>query len=190
MFNRLALLPLLLFALLLSGCAGKMENNHFYRLQPVVKEQQNSFEGSLGLALVKVPGWMKRPKYSISDGGVQIIRKGGHFWAEPIRETVTATLARDLSLLLGGKSIEVGPWYKSQSPDVSINVELLNFSLAANRLTLDAQWSYCRKGKCGSVIHREFDMALSNKASVLDQVKGFSLLLAELAEAVKENLVR
>lgn len=181
-------LSILLSLLLLAGCAS-VQHFQYYTLKPLASPASVGMDKSVGVAPVKIPGWMNRLQLTVSDSGFKLDRYAEHRWGEPLEDAVTRVITQNLSLQLSDTSVMAGPWLRSESPDIAVYIELRNLQKDSGQLTLEASW-YAIESDQRSTIHSE-EISLSLAGNEPEQiVKGFSQLLAELSVVIRGQLAQ
>lgn len=179
--------------LLLTACASD-QGNRFYTLQPLAEQQPASATASIGMAPVKVPGWMDRSNLVWSDGGFRLHQKAMERWAEPLEDALTRITSQNLSRLFSNEQVVTGPWLKSESPDLEVRVEILGLADTGSLLELDARWEIVANSRTHSgeklrkARSEKFIRPLPANAGSEQFVEGFSQLMVKLAEDIRVDI--
>ncbi|KEQ18741.1 PqiC family protein [Endozoicomonas numazuensis] len=174
----------------LSACASHVTPFQYYTLKPVVEVKvSNSTKASIGVAPVKIPGWMDRASLAVNNGGYEIIRYDIQRWGEPLQDAVTRTLTQNLSTLFPWSDVQSGPWLRSQAPDVAVNVVINNLSWSDNVLELDARLTLLKKQVRIQSSSIKLNRTLPKGSSPEQLVEGISYLLADLTQRVQKNII-
>ncbi len=145
-FQILVVLNLGLLLVLLLGCASS-PRSRFYLLSPLetADPQIKPLEGerclSIGIGPIRIPDYLDRPQIVTRGGANEIVLAEFDRWAEPVKENLIRTLAKNLSALLCTDTIAFFPWRGGIPIDYRIEMEVLRLegSLGGN-VSLEAWW--------------------------------------------------
>jgi len=135
----------LLAACLLSACASTPET-HFYVLSPLSLPAQSSPSEApkrlIGLGPVTVPALLERKQLVTRTGDNSITSSELHQWAAPLQESITETLAQNLSVLLPNGIVKAYPWSAYGEMDSHIIIDIARFETnASQHAELIADWT-------------------------------------------------
>jgi len=135
----------LLGACLLSACASTPET-HFYVLSPLSFPAQSSPSEApkrlIGLGPVTVPALLERKQLVTRTGDNSITSSEFHQWAAPLQESITETLAQNLSVLLPNGIVKAYPWSAYGEMDSHIIIDIARFEINPSRhAELIADWT-------------------------------------------------
>ncbi|MEC4747117.1 PqiC family protein [Methylomicrobium sp. Wu6] len=135
----------LLAACLLSACASTPET-HFYVLNALSLPAQFSPAEApkrlIGVGPVTVPALLERKQIITRTGDNSITSSEFHQWAAPLKESITETLAQNLSVLLPNDIIKAYPWSAYGDMDFHVIIDIARFETnAAQTAELRVNWS-------------------------------------------------
>jgi uncharacterized lipoprotein YmbA len=188
---------LVLSTVLAAGACGavlpKSKPSEFYVLtarEPVTRAEPAPGAPSVLLAPVVLPPYLDRRELVTRLGPNQVRVEDLELWAEPLRQSVPATLERDLAARLGGARVAKAPWTGTAPPDVVVSVELRRFERTSNRtVELEAVWTIVGGGGGGVRARRDTRLALavpspSTGAAVTVMSDALASLSREIAAAL------
>jgi len=127
-------LPLCGIALLvLSGCFGSTPPTQFYLLPsptsvdtaPPSSASQRDL--TIGVGPVTLPPYLDRPQIVTRASQARLILGEFDQWGAPLRDSVTRSLAENLSLLVPTDRVVLHPWSRTTVPDYQVTLEVLQF---------------------------------------------------------------
>lgn len=180
----------LLAVLLLSACSSRVTPFQYFTLKPAVEDKpDHSSVPSIGVAPVRIPGWMDRSSLIVNDGGYKLIRYDNQRWGEPLQDAITRTLTQNLKALFPRSDVQSGPWLRSQAPEITVAVDISNLAWSGNNLELDASFTLLKKQ--ASVESRTVRLTrnLPKGSSPEQWVESFSYLLADLSQRIEKGVV-
>lgn len=138
---------LLLFILLLGGCASQSPPASFYVLGARAPAAQPvSSDLLLGVGPVSLADYLDRNQIVRRDSEVRLQLDEFNRWAGDHRENITGVLAENLSRILGSEGVLPHPWASALDLDYQVLVDINRFDAAkGNRIVLDAQWQLFSK---------------------------------------------
>lgn len=130
---------------LLSACASTPET-HFYVLSALSLSAQSTSSAIpkrlIGLGPVTVPALLERRQIVTRTGDNNIASSEFHQWAAPLKESITETLAQNLSALLPNDIIKAYPWSAYGEMDFHVIIDILRFETnTAQTAELAVNWS-------------------------------------------------
>ncbi|MCG6910239.1 MAG: PqiC family protein [Deltaproteobacteria bacterium] len=131
--------------LLLAAC-GTTAPTRFYLLDPLAEPGEaasaaSSESLSITLAPVELPEHLNRPQIVTRKKDSMVGIDEFNRWAEPLKAGVTATLAENLSLLLGTDRISITNRLRDTGSDYGIAVNVLRFDgWPGGEATLVCRW--------------------------------------------------
>ncbi len=146
LFQILIVLNLGLFVVVLFGCATS-PRSRFYLLSPLdtadpeIKPLAGERCLSIGIGPIRVPDYLDRPQIVTRGASSEIVLAEFDRWAEPVKENLIRTLAKNLSVLLCTDTIAFFPWRGGIPIDYRIEMEVLRLdgNLGGN-VSLEAWW--------------------------------------------------
>jgi uncharacterized lipoprotein YmbA len=135
----------LLAACLLSACASTPET-HFYVLSALSAPAQSTSSAIpkrlIGLGPVTVPALLERRQIVTRTGDNNIAAGEFHQWAAPLQESITETLAQNLSVLLPNAIVKSYPWNAYGEMDFHLIIDIVRFETnVAHTAELTVNWS-------------------------------------------------
>jgi uncharacterized lipoprotein YmbA len=139
---------------LLTACSSSKNRTHFYSLSSVAEVAELKQESahlpalSLGVGPVHIPRLLRRPQLVLRKNTTEVELVEMHQWGGSLREDISNTLSRNLSILANSNYIETYPWKHNNQPDfrIRVKIERLDGDLGKT-LTLKARWSLLKKNK-------------------------------------------
>ncbi len=130
----------------LSGCTAS-PHSRFYLLSPLdttdpqINPSAEERCLSIGIGPIRIPDYFDRPQIVTRGPAGEITLAEFDRWGEPVKENLTRTLAKNLSVLLCTDSIVFFPWRGGIPIDYRIEMEVLRLdgSLGGN-VSLEAWW--------------------------------------------------
>ncbi len=146
LFQILMVLGLSLLLVVLLGCAAS-PRSRFYLLSPLdgadpqIKPSVEERCFSIGIGPIGIPDYLGRPQIITRGASNEIVLGEFDRWAEPVKENLIRTLAKNLSVLLCTDTIVFFPWRGGIPIDYRIEMEVLRLdgSLGGN-VSLEAWW--------------------------------------------------
>lgn len=129
----------------LVACVGRSAPSQFYLLQPLdaAADARAALQGlRLGVGPVHFPAYLKRPQMVIGETGGRFRLEERQRWAERLDDSFVRVLADNLGRLLGTDRVVVHPWSRSQVPDWSVRVDVVQLHAGERgQLQFEARWS-------------------------------------------------
>jgi uncharacterized lipoprotein YmbA len=140
---------LILFALVVAGCAGKSAPTQFYMLGPVMSDEVESHTANststvyITLDTVEIPEYLNRPQIVTHVDRAEYQIDEFHRWMEPLQDNLTRVIANHLSILLNPKGIDILYTARPIKTEYTIFVQILRMEGKLGQGTfLDAYWSF------------------------------------------------
>lgn len=185
--------PILRFlcVLLLSACTTTSET-HFYVLNPLSLSSQSAASEApkrlIGLGPVTVPALLERRQIVTRTGDNSVTSSEFHQWAAPLKESLTETLAQNLSVLLPNDIVKAYPWSAYGEMDFHIIIDIIRFETnAAQTAELTANWSIMDDKSLRLIKHGQAKIARPQAGSSrADAVKALSESLHEFSRQLAD----
>jgi uncharacterized lipoprotein YmbA len=139
-------LLLLLLSLAAAACASvlpKPAKSEFFvlsALEPPAAAPAPAIPSVL-LGQVVVPSYLDRRELVTRLASNQLAVADLELWAEPLRDSVPRTIARDLGAVMGEGRVARLPWTAPQPADLVVSIELLRFEKTTRQtVELEATW--------------------------------------------------
>ena len=181
----------LLAACLLTACAATPET-HFYVLSALGSSSQMASSEApkrlIGLGPVTVPALLERRQIVTRTGDNRITSSEFHQWAAPLKESLTETLAQNLSVLLPNDIVKAYPWSAYGEMDFHIIIDIIRFETnAAQTAELTANWSIMDDKSLSLIKHGQAKIARPQAGSSrADAVKALSESLHEFSRQLAD----
>jgi uncharacterized lipoprotein YmbA len=178
----------------LTGCVSVKRSPpaRFYVLSAISNPADATSGDGVGALVavlrVSVPSWLDRPQLVSRTGDNSVHVDELARWAEPLPAGLTRTLAEDLARQLPGHRVRVDP--RDAQPQLTLRVELVDFSRADGHARLEARWEVAG-GDPEATVHKgrtdtTVPVASSGpEATVAALSEALGVLSSELAEAVR-----
>lgn len=183
---------LLLFSVLVSGCASK-QNTQFYMLNANTGIEANmpnsAFNRNLqiGLGPVHLPEYLNRPQLVVEVSENQYQLDDQHRWAEGLDQNISRALTQLLTSRLGVEQIRRYPWATRQAPDYQIGIDILQFHQGADgNSRLQAQWTLKHQEQI--VLGKRFECSIASQVEAGAMVKAQSACLVRLGLDIEVGL--
>lgn len=127
----------------LVGC-GTTPPSQFYVLSPIDGPQGGAAPADFAVVLepVRVPPVVDRPQIVTVEGRHERGLSEYSRWAEPLADNLAAVLAENLTRRLGTERVSVLPVRLAEHPDISIDVDIVQFDATlGGTCTLLSVWS-------------------------------------------------
>jgi uncharacterized protein len=187
-----AVVLLLVFALCLSGCAGKSASSKFYVLSPLPQSALSGAEGTtIGVIPVAMPDYLDRPQIVTRVSENEIKFDEFSRWAEPLKESFYSVLVENLSTLLNSEKIIKTSQNLGVPVTLLVGVEVVQFDgTLGGEVVLNVKWGlFAEEGKklllTKRSSFREPTGAATYEALVAAQSKTVAALGREIAEAIR-----
>lgn len=145
---RIAIVPTLLVSVMVIsvGCLSpRADPTAFYVLTPMEGPAASSARGgdvSLGVGPVTIPAYLNRAQMVTRVGTNQLDVSDHDRWAESLDQGLARTLARNLSILLGGADVTIHPWYADKKPERQVSIDVSRFERdATGAAVLECTWA-------------------------------------------------
>jgi len=188
--DQRALLAILSFAVILTGCAGS-PSSKFYQLVSIPLQSRTSVtrdglpRDSLAIAVgpVRMPDYLDRPQIVTRSGKNELKLSEFHRWAGSLERDVNRVLAEDISSLLPSDRFYVVRWtpdWESHVPS-SFRVEILvdRFEgTLGDSVLLKAQWG---------LLDKDRRLFLKKESQIIEQMNGrsYDALVAAMSSALE-----
>jgi uncharacterized protein len=190
------LIVVLVFALLMSGCA-RTPPVSYYQLSATDTGQTAAGASAIGEAVigvgpVRLPEFLDRPQIIIRMGSNRVQLVEGHRWAEPLAENIPRVLRENLAARLGTERIQYFPWNQTAAVDLQIPVEILRFEGEGYKEAhLEVIWSVQGRGGKKLLPQRraKYQVAAA-QADCEGLVQALSRTLALLSREIAEEISR
>jgi len=182
-----------LAACLLSACASTPET-HFYVLsalsQPAQTTSSTPPKRLIGLGPVTVPARLERQQIITRTGDNSITSSEFHQWAAPLQESITETLAQNLSALLPNDIVKAYPWSAYGEMESHIIIDIARFETNASRhAELIADWTVMDDKTHRPLKHGQARITHPQTGSTpADAVKALSETLQEFSRQLADAL--
>jgi len=179
-------IPLLIFALLLGGCAYQSPPASFFVLSPQAEASPATRSGLLlGVGPVNLADYLDRNQIVRRDTEVRLRMDEFNRWAGDHGKNITAVLAENLARTLGSDGVLAYPWTSSLDLDYQVVVDIKRFDAGPDNLVvLEAQWQLLREPRQLLQLRRSHIEIRAADNSHEAQVKAQSQALAELGKAI------
>lgn len=195
---RFILLTLLL-SLLLSGCFGaSVKSPRLYVMTPkaiqpeVIPASPQQETLHINIASVRIPPYLERTAIVTRNSENQISIAEHHRWAGKLRVSLARIMAQNLSILLNTPDVAIAPHSMPTSPDVSLELEILQFERDNNnQVQLSAKWRLL-EGKTLSLQKSQITQISGTVITDRDDydaiVASMSQLYAQLSEIIAKAM--
>jgi uncharacterized lipoprotein YmbA len=183
---------LLVFALCLSGCAGKSASSKFYVLSSLPQSALSATEGTtIGVLPVAMPDYLDRPQIVTRASENEIKIDEFSRWAEPLKESFTRALVQNLSSLLDTAKVIKTTGSTGYPMALQVGVEVVQFDgTLGGDIVLIVKWGLFGEGGKKLLIAKRSSFkeptgAATYEALVAAQSKTVAALSREIAETIK-----
>ena len=140
---------------------------------------------SVLLGPVVLPAYLDRRELVTRLGSNQLRAEDLELWAEPLRDSLSRTLERDLTALLGAGRVQRLPWTAPSPPELAVAVELRRFEkTSSGRAELEAHWTISEGRGATELVRRETRLSLPAGASTQAAVASLSQALVTLSREI------
>ena len=141
------LISVLALAAVATGCSAlsaQPDRTRYFVLTPVAASDRpppSRIETTVGVGPVRIPDSLDR--YLVTrKANNEIAISDTDRWADPLRDALGRVLRDNLATLLGTERVVVFPWGSSTQPDVTVEIELLEFERSSGQTAeIKARWS-------------------------------------------------
>ena len=131
---------------LLGGCLGTSSPSRFYLLTPLdattVEATSAELDGpSVFLAAVELPKHLLDPQIATRIDRNELGFAEFDRWGEPLKDSFTRVLARNLSLLLPDSQVTTFLWERPRQVDRLVTVVVTRFDAQGEEVVLSARWT-------------------------------------------------
>jgi uncharacterized lipoprotein YmbA len=178
-------------ACLLAACTTTPET-HFYVLNPLSLSSQSASSEApkrlIGLGPVTVPALLERRQIITRTGDNSVTSSEFHQWAAPLKESLTETLAQNLSVLLPNDIVKAYPWSAYGDMDFHIIIDIIRFETNASQTAeLTANWSIMDDKSLRLIQHGQAKITRpQGGSSRADAVKALSEALQEFGRQLAD----
>lgn len=136
-----------LAVLLFLGCRASSPPARFYMLTPLVTAEEKrpaprSNPVSVGIALVEIPDYLDRPQIVTRDGTNGLKLAEFDRWGGSLSDSIGATVAENLALLLGSDRVYAYPRLGAEKPDCSVSMRVIRLDcVPGDRVLVKIQWT-------------------------------------------------
>ncbi|MBB5189833.1 hypothetical protein HNQ50_000543 [Silvimonas terrae] len=182
-------------ALTLAGC-GSAPPEHYYALNPVAAPAGVAPSSlSIAVAVVAIPPAVDRPQFVINqpDNSLSLLEQ--QRWAAPLKDQIPATLAANLSRMLGTPNVTTWPQLPLPGTTWTISVSVQRFeSWQDQKAVLEATWQVLDKAntpvKSGRSAFEEPVQGTGYAAMAMAHERALGKLAADIAAAVPATPTR
>ena len=190
--NRVAMVVLFTFVLLLSGCLGRSSPKVTYfslltmkqlgEVQPVASLP----DVKLGIGPITIPDSLKRSQIATRQHGNQYAFDEFNRWAGLLERDLTSVLGDNFGQLLGVEKIGVFPWMPFFKPTYRVMVDVIQLDGALDgEAVLSARWAISdSEGKTYLVGKKSVYSKPLEDASYASLIKAESQVVAELSKEI------
>ena len=131
--------------------APRPDSSRFFTLTPIGGAESASGalrDRTLGIGPITLPNYLDRPELVTRVGPNEVRNATFDYWAGSLQKQFASTLAQNLQTLLGPSAIVTSPWYPGSPPDVSVEVDVVEFERGPDgEARLVARWRLSKAGK-------------------------------------------
>jgi uncharacterized lipoprotein YmbA len=182
----------LILALGCQSVLGKSERSDFYVLTALEPPPSTPsvLVPSILLGPVVLPAYLDRRELVTRLGSNQLRAEDLELWAEPLRDSLSRTLERDLTAILGAGRIQRLPWTGPSPPELAVAVELRRFEkTSSGRVELEAHWTISQGRGVAQRLRRETRLSLPAGASTQAAVASLSQALVTLSREIAAGVL-
>jgi len=194
---------LILFGLVVAGCAGKSAPTQFYMLGPVMSDEVERHPANvtstvyITLDTVEIPEYLNRPQIVTHVDRAEYQIDEFHRWMEPLQDNLTRVIANRLSVLLNPKGIDILYTARPVKTDYTIVVQILRMEGKLGQgMFLDARWSFFDQQNETPVVTkrfvhtREFTSADTYQGLLQAQNRSIESLCRAMADGIDQIVVK
>ncbi len=181
------LLPMLL------GACGTTPASTFYLLSAEASGFPQGSTPSLGVGPIEIPEYLNRNALVYSREGNRLHVANFERWAEPLDSSISRVLRLNLASLLDTQNVQSFPWSKSDKPEYSVEVTVLNLDANDEKARLIAEWHIYRAEKRETILRRVVELQTSiatGPVTAAEVASAYSNLLLQLSEIVATEISR
>jgi cholesterol transport system auxiliary component len=177
---------LLIFSLLLGGCAG---SSGYYILSNASQPQSRTATnvGTVGVEKVHVPKYLFKRKIAVANSPHEIVFLSGAEWGEDMDEGLTRRLIAYLRHHFQQPNIFAYPWGMDSQPDLKVCVDITRFIAQRGKVYLDANW-YIEDLHTGRKKSRLFSTAVPTGENAEAIVSAMDTAFSRLEQALARDL--
>ncbi|GGP18412.1 PqiC family protein [Silvimonas iriomotensis] len=173
----------------LAGC-GSAPPEHYYTLNPVAAPANVTPSNlAIAIAVVSIPPAVDRPQFVINqpDNSLSLLEQ--QRWAAPLKNQIPATLAVDLSRILGTPNVTAWPQLPLPTTSWTISVNIQRFDSIPDKMAVqEASWQILDKTstpvKSGRSAYEEPLQGTGYAAMAAAHERALGKLAAEIAAAI------
>jgi len=202
-FHQFIGFGLILFGLVVAGCAGKSAPTQFYMLGPVMSDEVESHPANststvyITLDTVEIPEYLNRPQIVTHVDRAEYQIDEFHRWMEPLQDNLTRVIANHLSVLLNPKGIDILYTARPVKTNYTIVVQILRMEGKLGKVMfLDARWSFFDQQNETPVVTkrfvriREFTSADTYQGLLQAQNRSIESLCRAMADGIDQIVVK
>lgn len=183
--------------LLLTGCSAlPNKTTHYYVITPIEQSAQLKTNRalSINIASVHVPPYLDKPSIVSRSKLNTLIIANNHRWGGKLRKSLARIMAQNLSTLLVTPNVAIAPNSVPVSPDVVIEISILQFERNKDkRVQLSAQWRIV-KGKDFSPLLARMTHLIGEEIKDTENydmtIASMSELYAQLSEEIAIHIIK
>ena len=185
----------------LSACAGSGEQKktHFYVLAPLpattqaLTREQSQQEIGIDIAALRLPQYLQRPQIVTRTASNKLDLAEYHQWGGNLAKNLMQVTARNLARLLDTANITVFSRRPPKSPDVRVEIDVLQFERTPDsRVHLSAQWRLLtgRQATASVAMISDYQSeALTAPISMEATVQAMSELAGQMSKDIAQAIV-
>ncbi|MCH9696646.1 MAG: PqiC family protein [Gammaproteobacteria bacterium] len=177
-----------------SGCTGS-QSSHFHILTSpalTVDSQLNRVKNTLkrvGIRRIQLPGYLNRPQIVTRSFDNELTISSSHQWAEPLSESILRVITDQLSRRLPTIHVSSFPWSGSQTQDVEIAVQFLQFEIVdQTTCVMDVKWTLFTVDDSNGISYQETLLLPVDQNGYQQYVAVQSEVLARLSAKIANSL--
>lgn len=144
---------------------------------------------SVGIRQIKLPAYLDRPQIVTRIGENELSLSYTHQWAEPLLQSISRVLNKELGARLPNANISTYPWSLTQAHDAEIRIHINRFEIVDHQnCVLDAKWWITTTGKETLHTDQSTITIAVNKKAYPAFVTAQSLALKELTSHIANRL--
>jgi len=144
----------------------------------------------IGVGPVKIPEYLNRPQIVTRSEGNEVFIQEFHRWAEPLKDSISRVLARNLSCLLATDHVFIFPWPGMVKPDYRVTMNIFRFDgRRGGEVYLDVFWAVHR-GDDNFLVEskRSFLKKMCREDDHEAMVEAHNLLLLHLSREIADAI--
>lgn len=190
------LVSILVLSSLLFACQHSPRKNYFILSASPVAQLPDSVQNSadkaislIGIGPIEIADYLDRSYIGYAGNNNTLTILENDYWAEPLDKGIARITALNLTQLNNSHSFIGFPWRSDSKPHYILRIQLHSLTRSNSQASIKATWELIDNNTKSNLKRTIFTRDIAVEAGTNSLIKGYSTLLATLADEVNQFLV-